>query len=65
MLVSYGEELSDYAGGQPLPGYPRLLIQHIRGYIPYLKDVCFECGNEPSGSIKGEEFFDQLSSLLL
>jgi hypothetical protein len=55
------------AGGTPYFGCPRLLIQYIRSYPPYLEAFTFwlrlwtggglcEHGNEPLGSVKGGEF---------
>jgi hypothetical protein len=43
-LIFYGEELSaprpyTQAGGPPLVGYPRLLIQYIRSCLPKLEGV--------------------------
>jgi hypothetical protein len=43
-LIFYGEELlatrsTPPAGGPPLVGCPRLLIQYILSYPPYLEDV--------------------------
>jgi hypothetical protein len=43
-IIFYGEELlaprpTPQAGGPPLVGYPRLLIQYIRSYPPYLEAV--------------------------
>jgi hypothetical protein len=51
-------------GGPPTVGCPRLLIQYIRSYPPYLEDStgsgqrpvagCCECGDELSGSCATE-----------
>jgi hypothetical protein len=57
-LTFYGEELlaprPTQAGGPPLAGCPRLLIQYIRSYLPYLEAV-FSIRNLKDAPCRGDK----------
>jgi hypothetical protein len=61
IAVFYGEGLlasrpNPQAGGPPLVGYPRLIIQSIRSHSPYLEDI-------PPSATAGRVAYTQKSEL--
>jgi hypothetical protein len=48
------------AGGQPLVGCPRLLIQYIRSYPPYLEAISSICNLKTRHAVVTREITDTL-----